>query len=159
MYPFTHLLHATRDLERIFADVTRQRPPHAYHNSGAINLARNEAGDIRIRVPVPGLAADQIIIDLDNDDLVISTNDELPANADHSDTPDHTGAKVHRRERPQSTWRRRVHLPFTPQPEAIQASVHNGLLTISVTAAPAATPTRIPVLNHTTTITNTESNA
>jgi HSP20 family protein len=89
-----------------------------------------------LRVDLPGAASDSIEVTVDNDVLTLSATrpDDLPE-----------GVNVLLRERPHGTVTRQVRLPDSFDRESIEASYHDGVLTVRIPLAERAKPRRIDI--------------
>lgn len=78
-------------------------------------------GMIEMIAEVPGVPESAIDVSLDGDILTIEV--------DKGD--DHAGKRAHFTERVMGRFRRSIQMPFAPDPDKVQASLQDGLLTIS----------------------------
>ena len=100
-----------------------------------------------ILASVPGLTRDQIDLELDGGVLTLSTRvscqtTEGPA---VDQTPDADGNTVLRKERTQLSASRRIRLPVDVDEDSINASLENGVLTITVTKPDVQTPRKLQI--------------
>jgi HSP20 family protein len=140
MYPLRQL---RSEMDRLLTGFMGQRPewwpewtvPTAYRGQPAINVW--ETGDaVIVESEVPGLKNDQLEISV--------AGDELTLKIDRPDTVEE-GATYHRRERPVGSFTRLVRLPSEVNADAVQAELHDGVLTISLPKAASAKPRKIQV--------------
>ena len=91
---------------------------------------------ITLSTELPGVGADQVQLTLSADTLQLATNrsTSLPE-----------GAQWHRRERPAGELRRVVSLPYPVDPERINATLKDGVLTVRLTRAASSKPRTIAV--------------
>jgi HSP20 family protein len=101
-----------------------------------------------VEAELPGFSLDALEITLLERDLTLKGSRAFAE-------PD--GARVHRRERGQGTFTRTLRLPFEVDADAIEASLVDGVLTITLPRAPELRPRRIEV-RPATTIEGDESN-
>jgi HSP20 family protein len=92
---------------------------------------------IKIVAEVPGVTADDVKISLENNLLTIRGEKKQQA--------EERTERVHRYERSYGLFERTFALPSTVDPDRIQASYQNGILTVSVPKAERARPREIPV--------------
>jgi HSP20 family protein len=92
-------------------------------------------GLIEMTAELPGVADSDIEVSLDGDILTIS--------GEKRDR--HEGKKVHFAERSYGGFRRSIQLPFAPEPDRMEASSENGVLTISFPRVEPDQTHRIPV--------------
>jgi HSP20 family protein len=91
----------------------------------------------RLFVDLPGVAANEVDITLENGLLTLAGERKRPAEADQ--------VLQRRSERGHGRFYRRFILPQTVNAEAVEAKEHNGVLEISIPKQAAAMPRRIPV--------------
>lgn len=95
----------------------------------------NEA--IKIVAEVPGVKPEDVKLSLENNLLTIRGEKKQQA--------EERNERVHRYERTYGTFERSFALPSSVDPEGIQASCENGILTVTVPKAERARPREIPV--------------
>jgi HSP20 family protein len=89
-----------------------------------------------VELEVPGVKNDQVNVSVTGDELSIQV--ERPE-------PDEDGVTFHRRERPVGTFNRVLRLPVDVDAERVEATIHDGVLTITLPKADAAKPRKINV--------------
>src|SRR4051812_7616560 len=126
-----------REVNRLFDDVFHQLDGGGRsdgggsgNSSGAIMAAPridvHETQDgLELTAELAGVDQNNVDIRLD-DDVVTLRGEKRNERRD---------AKAHVVERSYGTFERSIHLPFAPDPEKVQASFHNGVLTIQVPRA------------------------
>ncbi|MBO0701525.1 MAG: Hsp20/alpha crystallin family protein [Candidatus Dormibacteraeota bacterium] len=92
---------------------------------------------LEIVAEVPGVKAENVEVTVENGVLSIA------AKADQTQSEDRNGYVW--RERRQQSLQRAFRLPRGTAPEQVEASLENGLLTVSIKKAPAAAPAKIAV--------------
>lgn len=92
--------------------------------------------EFAIEAVIPGLAENEINIEFQNGNLIISG--EMPAT-------EHENATYHLRERWYGTFRRVLTLPGSVDADNIEATLDHGILTVHVPKAEEAKPRRIAV--------------
>lgn len=92
---------------------------------------------IKIVAEVPGVTPEDVKISLENNLLTIRGEKKQQA--------EERTERVHRYERSYGAFERTFALPNTADPDRIQASYQNGILTVSVPKAERARPREIPV--------------
>jgi len=90
---------------------------------------------IEMTAELPGIAEQDIEVSLEGDILTIT--------GEKRDT--HEGKKVHFTERSYGGFQRSIQLPFSPDPERIEASSENGVLTIRFARVEPDRTRRIPI--------------
>jgi HSP20 family protein len=101
----------------------------------AVNMWEDEQ-HIYAEAELPGLTPDQVQVSVLGDALTISGNRQI-------NLPE--GATVIRRERGDVSFERSIRLPAEVQSDSVEASLRNGVLTISMAKAPEHQPRRIEV--------------
>jgi HSP20 family protein len=119
--PFASL---QREIDRVFADFTRGWPTlKDVDLTPRIDVTEKDA-TIRITAELPGLEEKDVEVTLADDVLMIKG--EKKAETEQKDE------KRHLIERSYGTFSRSLQLPAGTRPEAIKASMANGVLTITV---------------------------
>lgn len=132
--PFTELERIRRQMERQFEGWPYQRP-----TSGVfplINLTENKDSFL-IRAELPGMSSADLDMQATSNSVSISGERKIPA--------ENKEAKYHRREREAGQFSRIVGLPSEIDPDKVEASMVNGILTVVVPKAQAAKPRQINV--------------
>lgn len=105
--------------------------------SAQMNVSETE-NEIRIAAELPGVTEDDIDVSLDDDVLTIRGEKKFERTSDKEN--------FHFVERSYGTFQRAVRLPFPVDPEQVQASFENGVLTIRLPKSAQQERTRrIPV--------------
>lgn len=91
----------------------------------------------QIEVEVPGVAGDQIAVDLNENILSISGEKTRPYEA--------KSTRMHRIERGYGAFERRISLPDDIDPEAVEAALEQGVLKLRIGKRRGGTAVRIPV--------------
>jgi HSP20 family protein len=99
----------------------------------------DEGSNIVLKADVPGLSEKDVNVTLNESGLSISGERKL--------TPPE-GYSAHRQERASFTFSRSLTLPCKVNPEQTQATVKNGVLTVTLAKAPEAQPRQIAVQSH-----------
>ena len=146
MLSLRNTFQIANELERWFDDVSRsQRRPLATDAAGSqLNIARNEAGDVELTLPVPGVAPERVSSELDGQYIVVRVQGEQ-ADQESADKPADETTKVLRKERRVSNWERRIRLGYRPQADRVSAAVRNGVLRIVVSAPQKQEALQIPI--------------
>ena len=125
-----------RDMNRLLADVPSSLQWRVAPGFPAVNIWTT--GDCAIlTAELAGVALDDIEIAVENDVLTVNG----------SRKPDEVeeGAAYHRRERLYGDFSRSVRLPFRLDPGKVEATLRNGVLTITLPCAEAEKPKKITV--------------
>lgn len=121
-------LQMQQEMNRLFDETVRGFGLPAMRGGRAIATPRlnvSETDDaIRIEAELPGVAADDIEVELVDDVLTISGEKKT-----EQETKDE---RYHVMERSYGSFARSITLPFAVKPDQVQASFENGVLTITV---------------------------
>lgn len=132
--PFAELERIRRQMERQLEGWPAQR-----QTSGVfplINLTENK-DSFFIRAELPGMSSGDLDMQATSNSVSISGERKIPA--------ENKEARYHRREREAGKFSRVVGLPSEIDPDKVQASMVNGILTVVVPKAQAAKPRQISV--------------
>ena len=123
-----------RELDRLFGDL--ERAP-TFGPAAAPNVTFEDAGEaLKLRVELPGLSEKDIDIDVTAKVLSVKAARTVVA-------PE--GYAAHRRERQSFSFSQSYELPSLIDPEKVQASLKQGVLTLTLPKAAAAQPKRVTV--------------
>lgn len=104
----------------------------------ALDVVENETS-YAVTTALPGIAAEDITINLHDDVLTISA--ELPQRT----TEQKEGERVLLRERTWGKFSRSIRLPNSVKADAVEANYENGILSLNLPKAENAMPRTIPV--------------
>jgi len=122
-------LQLHRDMSRLVEDVVRGFGMPTLAGGRAImtpprlDVSETE-NELRIRAELPGVVPDEIDIELDGDVLTVRGEKRVEQEDDDE--------RYHVVERAYGAFARSIQLPFAPNPEDVQASFDNGVLTIAL---------------------------
>jgi len=123
-----------RELDRLFGDLERA-PSFAGLSAPAVNFA--DTGEaFTLRAELPGLTEKDVDISVTANVLTLKTERKVEA-------PE--GYAVHRRERQSFSFAQSYELPARVDPEKVQASLKQGVLTLTLPKAAEAQPKRVTV--------------
>jgi HSP20 family protein len=134
MFPGDPFLSLHREMNRLFDDVFRGTSlPTASGSQGQgdvgtfVNASMNVSEtdkEIRITAELPGVTEQDIDVSLDDDVLTIRGEKKFERKDDKEN--------FHFVERSYGTFQRSLRLPFPVDPDQVQASFENGVLTVTV---------------------------
>jgi HSP20 family protein len=134
-----------RRMDRVWEDIDPSWPASPLntgnHSSSAwprVNLY-DEGSNLVLKADVPGLSEKDVHVTLNESGVSISGERKVAP-------PE--GYSAHRQERSSFSFSRSLALPCKVNPEQTQASVKNGVLTITLAKAPEAQPRQIAVQAH-----------
>lgn len=118
--PITDLSDLRNRFDRMFEDLGMglERPFRP-----AVDVVR-EDGNMIVRADIPGMTADDVRIEIEDDILTVSGEHE----AEHEEE----GQRFIRRERRYGSFSRSLALPAGVDPKEIKAHTHDGLLEVTV---------------------------
>lgn len=124
-----------REMNRLFNDYTpfRYRAAPSYL---ALNLWADEESVV-VRAELPGLTPEDIDISIDDGDLTLSgrrSREEHPQDATY-----------HRQERNYGSFTRSIRLPFKIEANEVEATMKNGVLTLTLPRAEEDKPKKITI--------------
>jgi len=138
--PAADLLSATRVIDRMFDQFFGYGTPPDQVEGGTptfalpVDVLETDEAFV-LHASVPGVPTDHV--DVSFEDGVLS----IAARA----APFERHGRWLRQERPWGDWSRKLELPKEVQPDKIQATIENGMLTVIVPKSATAQPVRIPV--------------
>jgi HSP20 family protein len=124
-------------MENLFDGFLRR--PSQLTSSGVYPLI-NLTGDkdnYYLRAEIPGLKSDELDIQVTSNTITLSGERKIPA--------EDKNAQYHRREREAGTFSRGISLPGDVDPDKVEASLKDGMLTVIIPKAEAAKPKQITV--------------
>jgi HSP20 family protein len=134
-----------RRMDRVWEEMDSSwsdgRPSGRTHSSSAwprLNLY-DEGANLVLKADVPGLSEKDVHVTLNESGLSISGERRVAP-------PE--GYSAHRQERSSLNFSRSLTLPCKVNPEQTQATVKNGVLTVTLAKAPEAQPRQIAVQAH-----------
>jgi len=123
-----------RELDRLFGDL--ERAPTFGVAATPTVTSEDSAEALKLRVELPGLSEKDIDIDVTAKVVTIKASRRVEA-------PE--GYTAHRRERQGFSFAQSYELPTRIDPEKVQASLKQGVLTLTLPKAAAVQPKRITV--------------
>lgn len=133
--PMREALELRKAFDRAFADAQNGGTARPFARP-ALDVIERE-NDIVARLDLPGVAPENVNIEIKEGVLTIST--EVSSNETQEQ------ANFTYRERYQGSYQRQLRLSDTIDAEKVEASFENGVLTLTLPKKPEAQPIRIPV--------------
>lgn len=124
-----------RELDRLAFDFDRGGPSFGRDVWPTVSVT-DQGGAWELRAELPGLSEKDIELTATADSVTLKAERELETPARHT---------VHRRERAGFRVARTFSLPTKIEPEKVEASLKNGLLTVKLPKAPEAQPRQVTV--------------
>jgi HSP20 family protein len=117
-----------RLMNSLLSDVVSTRPSDGDGNDLLLAQPRmnieDTGNELRVTAELPGVSEDDVQVTLDDDTLIIAGEKRDEREVDDRD--------VRLVERVFGRFRRAIQLPFSPNPDQVEASFRNGVLTITV---------------------------
>jgi HSP20 family protein len=135
-YNWREIDRLRRDMDRLF-ETSARRPLGRAARFPAVNVWADEKEGVIVSAELPGVSPEILDISVTADTLTINgtrSPEDLPEEAQY-----------HRRERYCADFSRSVQLPYTVDTNQVEASVENGVLTITLPRAEAEKPRQIEV--------------
>ena len=124
-----------RELDRLFGDLERAPSFEGLNATPTVTFA--DTGEaLSVRADLPGLSEKEL-------DISVTANVLTLKAARKVETPE--GYAVHRRERQSFSFTQSYELPTRIDPEKVQASLKQGVLTLTLPKAAEAQPKRVTV--------------
>ncbi|MFM8577713.1 MAG: Hsp20/alpha crystallin family protein [Planctomycetaceae bacterium] len=146
-FPFP--LEEIRDeMDRLWTSLTAAPPLHGWgvrvgsHPFPAINLRESEDA-LLVEAELPGLSVGDVDVSVTGEELVIKG--ARPATTKLEAATSGQAPTWHRRERGEGGFERRIELPFAVDPDKVEASLVDGVLTLRCPKAAACQPRKIDV--------------
>lgn len=119
-----------REMNRLFDDVMRTGLPTTGGQSGGaallapqLNVSETD-NEVRITAELPGVSENDINVELNDDVLVIRGEKKFERKEEKE--------RFHFVERSYGTFQRALQLPFSVDPDQVQANFENGVLTVTL---------------------------
>jgi HSP20 family protein len=125
-----------REMNRLLADFPSSLQWQMAPGYPAVNIWTTGECAI-LTAELAGVALEDVEIAVENDTLTLSGN-RKPGDVEE-------GASYHRQERRYGSFARTVRLPFRVDPDKVEATLRNGVLTINLPCAEAEKPKTIAV--------------
>ena len=134
--PFNDLERMRQQIDQMFGDAMT---PYQSAHAGVfpmINLTEDK-NNYYVRAELPGMKADELDIQVTDNNIAIAGERKIPAEAE--------GSKYHRREREAGQFSRMIGLPGDVDSDKVEAKLEDGVLSVVISKAEAAKPKQIKV--------------
>ena len=136
--PFPAMRHVQREMDRLFG---RDMPGESRRVGGGtyppVNVL-NGPDDIVVQCEIPGVDREDLDLSITGETLVVKGTKQPPVGEEDT-------VRFHRRERGYGQFNRTIVLPDRVDPDAIEAKLEAGILTIRLPKSDAARPKQITV--------------
>ncbi|GLI34061.1 Hsp20/alpha crystallin family protein [Desulforhabdus amnigena] len=135
--PMREIERLHKEMNRLFSDLgLRSMSPFQVGVYPAVNVSE-DTQNIYVRAELPGLKSEDLEISVEGDTLTLRGERKLKEAGE--------GVNYHRREREAGRFRRILTLPTKIDPNAVDASLKDGVLKIVLPKAPEVLPKQIQV--------------
>jgi HSP20 family protein len=134
--PFREIEELKRRMDRLFQEELGGRRTWFAGVYPLVNISEDD-DHIYVRAELPGVKAEDLEIHLKDQNLVLRGEKRIPATE--------KGVNYHRRERESGFFRRVVTLPRPVDPDKVEATCQDGILTIRLAKPEAVKPRKITV--------------
>ena len=134
--PFSEIENMRRQMERLYQGFLSPYVRPAAGVFPLINLTESK-DSYALRAELPGVRSEDLDIQATANTLSLAGERKIPE--------EKTGARYHRRERESGRFSRVITLPGEINPDKVEASLVNGVLTVVVPKAEASKPRQITV--------------
>ena len=134
--PFQEMMNLRRTVDRLFDNVSPDREWQPTQWGLAVDVVENK-DDFIVTASVPGINPDDLDISYADDTLTIQG--EIKSDNEYKEN------QYHIRERRSGTFTRSLHLPTKIKGDAIEASYHNGVVTLRLPKSEEVKPKRIAI--------------
>lgn len=135
--PFEELERMRQEMDRLFETITGSLLGETYSGVYPLLNVTEDRDNFYVRAEVPGLKSNDIEISTTSDTLTISG--ERKAIAHEEDV------KYHRQERETGKFSRVLTLPAQIDPDKVDATISNGILTVVLPKSEAVKPKQITI--------------
>lgn len=134
--PFREIEQLQRRMDRLFQTLWGERP---FWRAGVYPLVNiSETKDhVFVRAELPGVRPEDLEVTLKNQNLVLRGERKIPSEGEE--------VNYHRRERESGFFRRVVRLPVPVDPNQVEATMKDGVLTVTLTKPEEVKPRQIQV--------------
>lgn len=135
---FREIDRMKRDMDRLFGSFMRGGPLSAMTGSGvfpALNLSEDD-DKVFVNAELPGIKPEDLDISVIGDTLTLRGERKADEGSEGS---------YHRRERKMGRFHKAVTLPYAVNPEDVEASFKDGVLSIVMKKAESAKPKKITI--------------
>lgn len=124
-----------RQMDRLFADLENRAEPRAFRGTPRLTV-RDDGAALVVAAELPGMSEKDVEITVNANTLTLrgQRRDDAPA-----------GYTVHRKERAGYEFARSLQLPCKIDPDHAEATMKNGVLTLTLPKAAEARPKQIQV--------------
>ena len=131
--PFAELADVRARVDQMLTDLS---PRGEHRFAPAIDVMRSN-GSLVLKADLPGIKADEVSIEVEDDVLTIS--------GEHEEEHEESHGRYMRRERRWGSFQRSMPLPSGVDPDRIEAKTHDGVLEVTVPLPEAETTHKVKI--------------
>ena len=135
--PSDELDRLRRHMNELYSALSGEAAPMPTAGVFPLTNVTEDSNNYYIRAELPGMKSDDLNIQVTSDGISISGERKIPEEG--------SGVKYHRREREAGKFSRSINLPSEIDVNAVDASLTNGVLKITIPKAEIAKPRQITV--------------
>ena len=135
--PFNELESLQKQMNELYGAFTGGALPMPSAGVFPLTNVTEDSNNYYLRAELPGIKSDELDIQVTSDGISITGERKIPEEGN--------GVKYHRREREAGKFSRHISLPGDIDTNAVEASLENGILTITIPKAEVAKPRQITV--------------
>lgn len=135
--PSDELDRLRRQMSELYGAVSGDAIPMPSAGVFPLTNVTEDSNNYYLRAELPGIQSDELYIQVTSDGISISGERKIPE--------EENGVRYHRREREAGKFARSINLPGDIDVNGVEASLENGILTITIPKAEVAKPRQITV--------------
>lgn len=135
--PFNELERLQKQMNDLYGAFTGGAIPMPSAGVFPLTNVTEDSNNYYVRAELPGIKSDELDIQVTSDGISIAGERKIAEEGN--------GVKYHRREREAGKFSRSINLPGDIDADAVEASLENGILTITIPKAEVAKPRQITV--------------
>lgn len=135
--PSEELDRLRRQMSELYGALTEGAIPMFSAGVFPLTNVTEDSNNYYVRAELPGIKSDELDIQITSNGISVSGERKIPGEGN--------GVKYHRREREAGKFSRSINLPCEIDVNAVEASLENGILTVTIPKAEVAKPRQITV--------------
>lgn len=135
--PFNELYRLRRQMNELYGAFAESAAPMLSAGVFPLTNVNEDSNNYYVRAELPGIKSDELDIQVTSDGISVTGERKIPEEGN--------GVKYHRREREAGKFSRSINLPGEIDVNAVEASLKNGILTVTIPKAEVAKPRQITI--------------
>ncbi len=135
--PFNELERLQKQMNELYGAFTGGALPMPSAGVFPLTNVTEDSNNYYVRAELPGIKSDELDIQVTSDGISIAGERKIAEEGN--------GVKYHRREREAGKFSRSINLPGDIDTNGVEASLENGILTVTIPKAEIAKPRQIAV--------------